>query len=83
MTLRVPARIMIPEEGTTVFCYGVDTRNRQFVAVVGRRSGGTWTLDNNMPFHEVTHWSPMSDELAPVAKQAHRLATVEPRQQSR
>ena len=79
MTLLVPAYIMIPEEGTTVLCYGIDFQNQRFSAVVGRRSNGTWVLDNSMRFQKVTHWSPVTDELPVATMHRHRLATVEER----
>ncbi len=73
MPLLVPAHIMIPEDGTAVFCHGIDSQNRPFSAVVGRRSGGTWTLDNNMSFQKVTHWSPVTDELPATASKQERV----------
>lgn len=71
MTLLVPANIMIPEEGTVVLCYGIDIQNQRFTAVVGRRSGGDWILENNLPFQKVTHWTPVTDELPVSGKQGH------------
>lgn len=60
MPALIPAYIMIPEEGTSVLCYGIDAMEQPFAALPGRRINGQWTLDDRLPFKQVTHWVPVS-----------------------
>jgi hypothetical protein len=60
MLARIPAHIMVPENGTWVFCDGIDCYDVPFSDQLGRRVDGYWTLKSQEPFKAITHWRPIA-----------------------
>lgn len=61
MLTRIPAHIMVPENGTWVFCDGIDSFDVMFRDLLGRRVDGCWTLEGQEPFKAITHWKPLAE----------------------
>lgn len=61
MQARVPAHIMVPENGTWVICDGIDCFDMPFSGVLGRRVEGNWMLESQKLFKAITHWRPVAE----------------------
>ncbi len=60
MTARIPVEEMIPDDGTTVLCWGWLVDDTAFEAWLAYYEKGYWRLiGNNRPVRIVTHWFPI------------------------